>query len=525
MIVDGADQRSRKVRAQLAARVEDQFIPMGLTGASHHLLLRDESAAEIKWAVSNLWSTGCTDGGMKPPAFVLLSDKNAQQPPNDGGVPIAISGLLDGSPVFALADGTRQRCLHVIDSLVVDTSSAQAGSRSIARALKKIGRVRSVKPPLSTAAIQIVLGTPEDVSHLLQVLDGIEEFCGRGLGEVVALPAPESWQPASGPVRPRGRPQAADVEVAAAAAELRKRRTSKINRRRTLEIVAGDRHENVAGPQSPGHREFVASMMGDVALAGPSADALFSGGRFRGFRLAPGDRFPPLTSCLLAATGETPRECFEPTTAFSFESDEARGVRIIEHLTQSDASGNRSDETQVVSDYSFVREKPLLISTHALLVSAHRVPVHQELLHLTLPIGRNATFRTRAAYPDGWSTESVLGDSNEQSELHGSRFQILFEDEILAIAFLTRSGLPLIVSVGVHRVPELVLVIGGRFSPSSVIEPDARSEFAMVWGSGAEGVEEMDRLLTGRLPAAIQRELLNGPTASVPDLTRQKARG
>ena len=510
-LVDGADEICAEVRTHLAKRETDQFIPMGLTGAPHHLLLQQESKSEIEWALSNQWGTGCNEAGLKPPAFILLSDENGRPPRIHGGPPIAILGILDGNPVLAVADESRHRCLPFIDSLMVDTTSALTGSRSISKLVGKSGRLSPGKKSSAHVALRIVLTGSDDMSHLSFLLDGLEEFCNRGQAEIAVLPEPDTWLPASGPVRPRSRAQASSVSLLAAAAEMRKRRASKVNRRRTLEIVAGGPHQIIAAPESAGHRDFFASMMGDIALAGPSVDALFSGGRFRGFGVAPGIEFPPMTSALLSGTGAGQRKQFEPTTTVSFESDESRGVRMIEHLAESEASGQRSDETRLVSDYSFIGERPLLISTHAFFVAAGGFPKNHELLHLAFPLGRNATFRVRAAYADGWSLDAVLGEANQQTELHGSRFQIFFENGVLAIAFLTRSGLPLVSSIGIHRIPELVLVVGGRFSLSPTHQHDAGAEFAMVWGAGADGVEEIDRLLSGRLPAALQRELVNGP--------------
>ncbi len=251
-------------------------------------------------------------------------------------------------------------------------------------------------------------------------------------------------------------------------------------------------------------------MMGDIAIAGPTSallsDALFSGGRFCGFGAARGIEFPPAVSYLWSINerGRPPR--FEPASCFSFESDEARGIRVVEH----------SGEIRLVSDFSFVRERPLLVSAYALSVDADRSLVNKELLHLALPLARHRTVRVCAEYPDGCSMEADLGEIDQVEELFGSRFQIHFGDEVLVIAFLTRSGLPLVSSVGIFRVPELVLGIGGRFSLSPTVGTGTTAEFAMLIGTGSEAVQEIDGLLSGRLPAAIQKELGNGPWAMDP---------
>ncbi len=92
------------------------FIPMCLTGVHHHFLLSKESISEIEWAVTNLWRTGCTDGGFERPPFNLLSGENREPPRNDGDPSVAFLARLNGFPIFATADGTHYRCLPVINS-------------------------------------------------------------------------------------------------------------------------------------------------------------------------------------------------------------------------------------------------------------------------------------------------------------------------------------------------------------------------------------------------------------------------
>ncbi|MBU8913513.1 MAG: hypothetical protein KOO61_05770 [Spirochaetales bacterium] len=512
-LMDRANVTAAEITAKLGRRDSDLFIPMGLTGVPHHFLLCKESISEIEWAVSNLWRTGCTDAGFERPPFILLSGENREPPLNDGNLPLAFLARLDGLPIFATADGTRYRCLPMIDSSTLDINSVRTGSRSVARAARRIGRsLRGEKMP-AEAAVLAVVTTQEDVDRIPNLLDGLQEFCRRDAAEVRSLPDLCSWRSVPGPVAPFGRTSAPDTNVYAAAAQMRKRRASRINRRRTLELIVGadqsGTDQNPPSPRSPGGRDFVASMMGDVALAGPSSglssgfssDALFRGGRFCGFSADHVSWFPPAVSYLWSPDESDRLPRFEPTTCFSFESDESRGVRVVE----------RSGPTQLVSDFSFVRERPLLVSTHALFVDGDNSPLNSELLHLALPAGRHGTIRVRAGNRDGWSQETDLGESDHVQELFGSRFRIRLGEEILAIAFLTRSGLPLVSSVGIFRVPELMLAVGGRFSVAPTGWSRATTEFAMLMGAGSAAVEEIDRLLSSRLSAALQRELGNGP--------------
>ena len=516
-LMDRANITATEIRAKLGGRNSDLFIPMGLTGVPHHFLLSKESISEIEWTVTNLWRTGCTDAGFERPPFILLSSENRELPLNNGDPPVAFLARLDGLPIFATADGTHYRCLPVIDSSTLDTTSVHAGSRSVARAARRIGRSQRGKKMPTEAVVFAVLTGQDDVDRVPNLLDGLQGFCERGAAEVRPLPDLHSWRSVSGPVAPFGRASASDTIVHAAAAQMRKRRASRINRRRTLELMVGagqgGADQNPSSSRSPGGRDFVASMMGDVALAGPSSglssDALFRGGRFCGLSAIREGEFPPAVSFLWSADGTGRLPKFEPTTCFSFESDESRGVRVVE----------RSEATQLVSDFSFVRERPLLVSTHALFVDADGSPTNDELLHLALPLARHSTVRVEAGNRDGWSPEADLGESDHVQELFGSRFRIRLGDEILAIAFLTRSGLPLVSSVGVFRVPELVLGIGGRFSLAPTARNGAATEFAMLMGVGSAAVEEIDRLLSGRIPAALQRELGNGPGAMDPRQT------
>ena len=312
-LMDRTNVTAAEITAGLGRRDSDLFIPMGLTGVPHHFLLCKESISEIEWAVSNLWRTGCTDAGFERPPFILLSRENREPPLNDGNLPLAFLARLDEFPIFATADGTHYRCLPVIDSSTLDTTSVHTGSRSVARAARRIGRsLRGKEMPVEAVVFTVLTGQ-DDAGRIPNLLDGLQEFCERAAAEVRPLPGLCSWRPVSGPVAPFGRASAPDASVHAAAAQMRKRRASRINRRRTLELMVGadqsGADQDPSSPRSLGGRDFVASMMGDVALAGPSSglssgfssDALFRGGRFCGFGAARASEFTPAVSYLWSA--------------------------------------------------------------------------------------------------------------------------------------------------------------------------------------------------------------------------------
>ncbi|MEE8442040.1 MAG: hypothetical protein V3S41_09975 [Spirochaetia bacterium] len=124
-----------------------------------------------------------------------------------------------------------------------------------------------------------VLTGGDDVGPIPNLLDALQENCERGVSELRLLPGLGSWWSVPGPVAPFGRAAASNAKIQETAAQMRKRRAIRINRRRTLELIVrgGGGDKSAPLPRSPGHRDFVAGMMGDVAIAGPTS-GLLSGG-------------------------------------------------------------------------------------------------------------------------------------------------------------------------------------------------------------------------------------------------------
>mgnify|MGYP006301096399 CR=1 FL=1 len=266
----------------------------------------------------------------------------------------------------------------------------------------------------------------------------------------------------------------------------------------------------VARPNDSAEREFVASMMGEATLVGNGNDALFAGGRFRGF--ATGEDVPPGGAVTLLVCDGVESARLETTTCFSFESDGARGVRVLESSEPTGVNGDGPPAWQLVTDFSFVDELGILVVGSAVTGPFGSAPV-TDLVHLGLPIPEDCPIVASSCYPDGSRAEGRL-EAHGLHAVAGSQVTLETPWGVITVAFVDRDGHVRVGAVWRYPSKSPLLALGGVMRLGRNDEGPEVAERTLLIAAGETGQEEIRQALRGRLPASLAQELRRGPVTS-----------
>lgn len=509
----GGTKGARANRPAIRNHTSYLFVPMGLTGAPWDLLSDEERKREIEWSTENPWATGCVDSRFGNPGLVAGRAVPGSEANPAGIIVACITETLSpsrGTVISAEVDGVN-RVLPVLP--ISDFDTAQP-ARSLKRWERNLSRHRR-SDSLHGVLLLEVRSAP-DVEHLGTALQAVCELRQRKLADLVRLAPPAEWPETPEPITFAAAVHAPDLHAAIHATRVRKQRKTRANTRELLETLAwggalptsdGKRQLAAARQRLKSEsREFVASMMGDISLAGSSFDACFSSGRFCGFSIA-SDGFGP-TITRVAPAGPHLREMtfaeLEPATCFSFDSANSRGVRVV----------CRAPGSVFACDYSFVLDFPVLVCTAAVVIDPAEV---------------SAASAWPSAAGSGFIVHHLVAESGRMSQSRVSgpaalapRFDMRVDPGTngLRAWYFTRDGLPLALGAGVLAEPSPAIVFGGAFTlrwfgPRQVPGRPAAmaAEYAVILAPPEQYQPKPGEWSghDGKLPSGILRELASGP--------------
>ncbi len=534
-----ADRLDHSLLRDRMQRFGDTVCPMGLTGAPNVRLHVSEIEAELAWAVSNIWRSGVRDTlRIDPPLVIPRAPDGARHETRAAYARSPVpTGLLidaDDGEWLRIAGQDRTGSSSGLPVLRPSSASSQTKAtrrllaRDVRRRLRSAGREASSR---SHAVVFLDLDAPDGEERAVATLAAMSESPAGGPAgtawEIIAFdpagrPAPAGprdelrrWSAGAPPLPP---------SICEKAASLRRRRSSKINTRRLLELLAPEAPMDAppdarlaagtgVAPSAPGHeRVLVASMMGDATISGTNIAARFAGGRLCGLAGAVDPEVPgePTESLAVSADGQIMVATVE--SCVSFESESSRGLRSESVVTGS----SLEPVARIRSDYSFVGDYDALVTTHRLLANG-ATPL-DTLFACALPITDHRRCVVTGRYTDGTTYDhEVLW--TETDALWGEAFQIWDGERRHTLVPVTSDGRPLLWSVAVLREPSRRLVIGGRYALGD--RREHRISFLMMRAELDDRL--VARALAGRVPAPIVDEIA---AASVPEATsRQEVAG
>ncbi len=534
-----ADRLDRALLGERIERYGDTVCPMGLTGAPNVRLHVSEIEAELAWATSNIWHTGVRDTfGFDPSLAVPCAPDGERRAGWDAcrRSPVP-TGLLveavDGGWLHIVAGDQADESLALP---VLRPSRVSPQTRATRRSL-----TRDVRRRLRAAGLDASVGVPIVISLDVDEPDG-EETAVATLAAVGEASTSLGWtittferHDMAKSARPRNeRPEwfagapPLPPDICEEAAWLRRRRSSKINTRRLLELLApeappeappdappdappvprdpgsaaspGTARRTDAAASRPGHeRVLVASMMGEATISGSNVSARFVGGRLCGLSGAVDPALPgePTESLALFADGRVRAASVE--SCVSFESDSSRGLR-----SESVVTGNSLEPVaRIRSDYSFVGDYDALVASHLCLVEG--ATVRDTLCAIALPIASHRRCVVTGRFADG-STYDHHVLWTETGALWAEAFQIRDGETRYTIVPVTGDGRPMPWSVSILREPSRRLVVGGRYRLGD--RREHRISFLMMRAELDDRL--VVRTLAGRVPRPIADEIAVG---------------
>lgn len=319
---------------RLKARSADMIIPVGYTGAFHPLLARSDLENELKWAWTNPWNEGIEDClGRKPEAMTALAVDLLRGSAREIYAEFPFHLLLEADRVVRLG-----ATLAVSPSSIV---VSDLSARPLSRALRAAYRREDV-----AHCFLIIDPTASDASRMDEALRLVARFAaGRRETKLVSLRELEHFEGAKATESSEGIPPSVWIPVDPTTRMARKREPegatgprrlgSEASRRRLERHAPIDLSEGapaiVGESRRPKERNLIADMTGDVSLSEGSIDIRFSNGNFAGF-----DK----EGAALVRGGSSRSYCapegceadFRVISAFSFEDDGCRGLRVVRGL-------------------------------------------------------------------------------------------------------------------------------------------------------------------------------------------------
>ncbi len=508
-----ACRMSREALQSRVSRYGDTVCPMGLTGASNVRLRIAEIEAELAWSVSNVWNTGVRDLLHFDPPLVLPRDPDGSRREARavyGRSPVPVGMLVEtGSGCSLRLAAPNDTGGHVLPVLLPSAAVLEAkGRRSLEREAHRRLRAAGHGASAAPLVIAIDLDRPGDEQRVIAIIATIGEAAEEAGWRIVTLePAgmprsglgdeePEPWFSEALPLPPA---------VCEKAASLRRRRASRINTRRLLELLAQDPPGGSGSAESrraahPGHeRALVASMMGDATITGTNVAARFLGGRLCGLAGAVEPALPSEPAESLVRFGDGRVVLASVESCVSFESESSRGVRSESMVRE----GPHGPLVRIRSEHSFVGDYDALIASHRCLVEG--ATRNDTLCAVAFPIADHRHCVVTGRFTDG-STYDHHVAWDEPEVLWGEAFQIWDGEARFTIIPVTGDGRPLLWSVSVLRDPSRRLVVGGRYPLGD------RAEHCVSFLIMRCEIDDelVVRTLAGRAPAPIVREVAAG---------------
>ncbi|MFW5683626.1 MAG: hypothetical protein ACOC1I_02130 [Spirochaetota bacterium] len=539
---EAAADELRGALDERAERYGDTVAPMGLTGAPHAALHTAEIESDLEWALSNIWNSGAGDARRKMPGMIIprspaFGRRDALHAYGSSAARVGLLGLgAEGPQLTVVPNGEEGPSdLPAVNLLALgaerlggtsqvlhgpgnrDGRTSALTRRALARAIR--ARHRSVRLDGDrdrTTVLLVPVSGLDDVAAAADALAVVDELVRRSgwemttLDEALASPQnPASLLAVEAP--------AMVPETAARCTELRRRRASKINTRRILELLATpaaatDTRDDPRELPERGRREFIASMLGQTSIPGTTVVARFSAGRLCGLHgaaSAPG-RDHPATSCVRRPDGTLFAEVVE--SCFSFESEISRGLRSESVLA--DAVG--TVVARIRTEYSFVGDYDALVATQHVAIEAGATG--DTLCVLGEPIVQAGRCAITGHFTDGSSCDHEITWQTDEVVVWGEAFQIWDGESSHTLVPLTTTGHPCLWSVTALRDPERRVFLGGRYplaprGTADSAESVREHTLAFILVRGEIDHELVQKALAGRLPQAIGDEIAAGTAA------------
>jgi hypothetical protein len=523
-----ADEPAAAFRRAVRTRIErfgDGVWPMGLTGAHNTPLHVAEIESEIAWATTNIWNTGVRDAMHLDPSLVVprapdvvraaAGEAYARSPVPVGLLGFAQDGLWltvmragEGSQKPGRTTGRTLGALPIVD--LGASVQTDIGRRTLLREIQR--RQRTARAAINDTRPVVVrcgLTSAGDLGRVLAVLTAAGELAGRPSW---AIAAPETCEYSGrGPDLIAQDTAPLGPAAIARAAELRRRRSSKINTRRVLEQIAGaedrsdatEHADRAADPPAEGRREFVASMMGEASIPGSAVTTDFAGGRLCGFRGASGTAYAlePSENLLVTRDRRVATDTIE--SCFSFESEISRGLRSESTLSapEGGASARIRTEFSVVGDID-----ALVVSQHVFIEAEEADARRGTLFVLARPVQRRDELAVTGRFTDGTSYDHDVTWKRDELILWGEAFQIWDGDSRYTFVPLGPGGHVRPWSIAVLARPEPRVALGGSYA----IHGRAEHHLSFLLVRGELDHDIVTKALAGRLPAAIRKEIAAG---------------
>lgn len=480
LVLAGVSGETAHIREWIQQRSLHRFVPMGLSGVHAAFVTTREWESDLEWAISNIWGSGTDDMGFDTPPFLLVSRHTGPPLPDyTGPVPVVFHARTAESKVVAARDGGEMHALRCFDASGVEEGSLRAVSRQISRSLRR-------HTTETTDPIVIVLAADQmGDQHLTTVLNALPAAAADLVP--AELPPIPDW-PVVPSVAPLNAPPPPIAAAQEQAADARRRRMSRADRRSVLERTVWPGFRARSSDKPATNRDFVASMMGSVTLAGPVFDVLFESGRPTGLRSAAGTvMFEPVETSVRGVPGELGD--FTTAGCFSFESESVRGVRVVERVE------DQRHAAECVTDYSFVGEIPVLVCNTACVLTT-REALDDLVLQRTVAMTEPLPALTESLHLEGVPASGPI--------VHRLRFETAVG--ALEMGWYSVRAKPIVGKVSFT--PEIA---GAQLAFTAMVRGSGRYEVQYVTAISLGKDPSLDAYLGVRPKPAMLRELGNGP--------------
>ncbi len=448
----GSEPSATRALRRILDRPGDMLVPMGYSGAPHHLLSAEELACDIAWAAKNPFSTGLeTKLGARlellvPAAADLIRASSRAR-------------YAAGPPILA-ADPAGDRAILLSAGRVFACPTLPLGFpkappvRSFLALLRRFRRRLGGESGLVIADPLALAGDPIEALVLAAIKTGSRGGVFASLRDHPALgPAQALVDAARRGATGGGLDLDSLIGVAGVPLDpssrrarlpsrrpARKRRSAQATRERLELLAAAER----AGSEEPdggdsGNPVLLFDMQGEVVLDEGDLQASFSGGRLAGLRRAGRGLLVGRPSrAFIARSGR--ERAFSVVSAFSFEGPGTRGLRTT-FRAPGEAGG------RIVTDLFFADGFPRLVAGVTVRypdlddggwVDSY-APIEMPLFALA------ASERVEIAgwYPDGEAYSLGLPAEERSLVLPGCRFLLSKGDTSVLIAFPADEAGPL----------------------------------------------------------------------------------
>jgi hypothetical protein len=438
--------RADHVAERLRKREGDGQIPIGYSGAYHILLSAEELKREIQWTEKNPWSEDLKTlfGSSLDTIFPLGVDliREPLRRTYRGGPKLLIADRT-GTAVF-IGNGESFQSIPAL-------STSRFENRHLSRALLRYYRRAAYKSvvvlldglALSSERTESIMKSFIDLrvtkpkfkavrlTEVIRELSGDRRECESIRYRLEMIP--------TDPVSRKYRLSAARAKRG------RHRGTDDLTIRRFERLTVVDPVEDKAAvnndePRAK-ERTVVADMSGEVTLNESRLRVRFLQGRMIGILIGQYEILSGLPASSRFVRGERLLE-FSTVSAFSFEDDRDRGLRVVQRLDGDDLA----TPGRIITDYYFRdgREELFISITASYpeFKSADDIDIYS-LLELPLfSVGSEETIEVKGEYPDGVQYSLTLRPDPAPILLCGVSFRFVSGPRVFRLSFESRHGAP-----------------------------------------------------------------------------------